>query len=194
MFCIVAALGSLVYSNLFTTYGTYSGGFAHVSESLIGILFSLNGFMVVFFQYPIARYLERFKLTTSLIIGSLFYAVGFAIVGLCTDFWMLFGSMFVITMGELVISPSSTTMVAQMAPPEARGRYMSVNGFIGNGGSALGPAIGGQLMDVYAKNIVMLWLILGALEVVCAAGYLYLRFHLTTRLDRPEPIAIAIKH
>jgi|SRR5271157_814897 len=193
-YCIVGALGSLVYSQLFTTYGTFSGSFVHLSASLVGLLFSLNGFMVVFFQYPIARYLERFKLTTSLILGSMLYAAGFAIVGLCTSFWMLFGTMFIITMGELVVTPSSQTMVAQMAPPEARGRYMSVNGFIGNSGNALGPAIGGQLMDSYAKNIVMMWLILGTLEVVCAAGYLYLRFHLTSRLDELEPIAIAIKH
>jgi MFS family permease len=189
-YCLIAAVGSLVYSNLFTTYGTFSGSFVHLSPSLVGILFSLNGFMVVFMQYSIARALERFKLTTSLILGSIFYAIGFASVGLCNSFWTLFGSMFVITLGELVISPSSQTFVAQMAPPEARGRYMSVNGFIGSAGSAAGPAFGGQLMDRYAKNIVVMWLILGSLEVVCALGYLVLRLRVTSGIDGHEPVRI----
>jgi MFS family permease len=185
-YCIIGAIGSLVYSQLFTTYGTYSGSFAGLSASLVGILFSLNGFMVVFFQYPIARFLERFKLTTSLILGALFYAVGFACVGLCTTFWTLFGAMFVITMGELITTPSSQTMTAQMAPPEARGRYMSVNGFISYIGTAVGPAFGGQLMDVYSSNIAMMWLILGTVQIACAAGYLFLRLRLVMNMDRIE--------
>jgi MFS family permease len=187
-YCIVGMLGSLVYSQLFTTYGTYSGSFVSLSASLVGILFSVNGFMVVFFQYPIARFLERFKLTTSLILGSLFYAVGFACVGFCTTFWMLFGAMFVITMGELVVTPSSQTMVAQMAPPEARGRYMSVNGFISYIGTAVGPAFGGQLMDTYSNKIFMMWVILGAIEIACAAGYLFLRLRLVSTMDRIQGI------
>jgi MFS family permease len=189
-YCIVVMLGSLVYSQLFTTYGTYSGSFVNLSASLVGILFSLNGFMVVFFQYPIARFLERFKLTTSLILGSMFYAVGFALVGFCTTFWMLFGAMFVITMGELVVTPSSQTMVAQMAPPEVRGRYMSVNGFISYIGTAVGPAFGGQLMDTYTNKIFMMWVILGAIEIACAAGYLFLRLRLVSTMDRIQGIKV----
>lgn len=188
LFCIVAAVGSLVYSNLFTTFGTFSGGFVSISESMIGLIFSLNGFMVVFFQLSVALYLQRFKLTASLIAGSLFYAAGFALVGFCASFWMLFGAMFIITIGELIVTPASQTLLSEMAPPGARGRYMSFSGFVGNFGSACGPAVGGQLMDRFAKNIVMMWLILGALQVVCAAGYLGLRLMLTSsKMDELGP-------
>ncbi len=193
IYCAVSVIGSLVYSNLFTTFGTFSGGFIQVPESMVGVLFSLNGFMVVFLQLPVTFYLERYRLTTSLIIGSLVYAAGFAFVGFCTGFWMLFAGMFVITMGELIVSPPLTTLLSQLAPPEARGRYMNVAAFVSSGGTALGPAVGGQLMDHYAGNIVMMWLILGALEVACAAGYLYLRLKLTSRMDALEPRASGIK-
>jgi MFS family permease len=193
IYCAVSIIGSLVYSNLFTTFGTFSGGFIGVPESMIGLIFSLNGFMVVFFQLPVTYYMDRFKLTTSLILGSLVYAAGFALVGFCTGVWMLFASMFLITMGELVVSPPMQTLLSQMAPPEARGRYMNVAGFIGGAGTASGPAVGGYLMDRYASNIVMMWLILGALEVVCAVGYLVLRLKLTSRLDELEPSVSATK-
>jgi len=42
-------------------------------------------------------------------------------------------------------------------------------------------------MDGFAKNIAMMWLILGALQVVCAGGYLALRLRLNSGMDRPEP-------
>jgi MFS family permease len=190
IYCAISVIGSLVYANLFTTFGTFSGSFLQVHESMIGLIFSLNGFMVVFFQLPVTYYLERFKLTTSLILGSAVYAVGFAMVGFCTSVWMLFGSMFVITMGELIVSPPSQTLLSELAPPEARGRYMSVAGFIGGAGTAVGPAVGGHLMDSYAKNIVMMWLILGSLQVACAIGYLVLRFRLVTKMDEIEPVQV----
>ncbi len=187
LYCAVSALGSLVYSNLFTTFGTFSGGFVQIPESMVGVIFSLNGFMVVFFQLPIALYLQRFKLTTSLIAGSIFYAVGFAAVGLCSSFWALFATMFVITLGELVVTPASQMLLSEMAPPDARGRYMSFSGFIGNAGTACGPAFGGQLMDRFSSRIAMMWLILGAVQVLCAAGYLFLRFKLSSsRIDDIE--------
>lgn len=190
IYCVVSALGSLVYSNLFTTFGTFAGGFVQVPEAMVGLIFSLNGFMVVFFQLPIALYLERFKLTTSLILGSLFYVVGFGIVGFCTDFWTLFASMFIITVGELVVTPASQALLSEMAPPEARGHYMSFSGFIGNVGSACGPAFGGQLIDRFSANIMLMWLILGALEVACAAGYLCLRLRLYAKMDDVRPATV----
>jgi len=178
LFCMVSALSALVYSNLFTTFGTFAGGFVHVPEAMVGIIFSLNGFMVVFFQLPIALYLERFKLTTPLIVGSLLYAVGYGIVGFCADFWTLFASMFIITLGELVVTPASQTLLSEMAPPDARGRYMSFSSFVGNFGSACGPAFGGLLMDHFSASIMLMWLILGSIEVLCALGYIFLRLSL----------------
>ena len=76
LYCLVTALISIVYSQMLTTFSTYSGSYGHIDELMIGLLFSLNGFMVVFLQYPIAVFLERFKLTTALIFGTLIYAVG----------------------------------------------------------------------------------------------------------------------
>lgn len=183
IYCAVSIVGSLVYSNLFTTFGAFAGSFAGASESLVGLVFSLNGFMVVFFQLPVASYLGRFRMTTSLILGSLVYAAGFAMVGFSTGAGMLFASMFVITIGELVVSPPSQALLAGMAPPEARGRYMSVAGFLGSCGNACGPAVGGYLMDGLAGGIVMLWLVLGALQAACALGYLALRLSLASRTD-----------
>jgi MFS family permease len=141
--------------------------------------------MVVFFQFPIARFLERFRLTTSLAAGSLLYAIGFGMVGLCKDFWTLFLSMFIMTVGELVTSPSSMSIIAQMTHPDDRGRYINVSNFISSAGSAVGPYAGGFLMDSYASGIETMWAIMGMLALFAAMGYVYLRTRLEARIDEP---------
>ena len=189
LYCLVTALISIVYSQMLTTFSTYSGSYGHIDELMIGLLFSLNGFMVVFLQYPIAVFLERFKLTTSLIFGTLFYAVGFGMVGFCSGIWPLFVAMFVISVGELISSPPSMNIVARMASPESRGRYMSFSGVIGNTGFAVGPFIGGFLMDAFASRIEMMWLSFGALAIVCVFGFLMLRSRVSREIDKSEGVA-----
>lgn len=188
LYCAISALITLVYAQMITTFSTYSGSYGQINETLIGILFSLNGFMVVFLQYPIAVFLERFRLTTSLIAGTLLYAVGFSIVGLCQGFWQLFGCMFIISLGELVFSPPSMNIVSRMASSENRGRYMSLSGVIGNAGFAFGPAVGGYLMDRYSGNIEIMWLLLGGLAFVCVFGFLFLRARISTKIDASEGV------
>ena len=54
LFCIISAVVTIVYAQMMTTFSTYSGSYGGIDETMIGLLFSLNGFMVVFMQYPIA--------------------------------------------------------------------------------------------------------------------------------------------
>jgi MFS family permease len=189
LYCGVTALISIVYSQMLTTFGTYSGSYGQINESQIGLLFSLNGFMVVFLQYPIAVFLERFKLTTSLAAGTLMYGVGFGMIGFCSGFLPLFLSMFVISMAELIQTPPSMNIVARMADPQSRGRYMSFSGVIGNTGFAVGPFIGGFLMDAFKGQIEIMWLLMGALAIVCVGGFLLLRTRVSPEIDRSMGVA-----
>lgn len=182
-FCGVSAIVFLVYAQLFTTFGTYSGSFGHLNETSIGLLFSLNGFLVVLFQYPVAVFLERFRLTTSLAAGSLIYAAGFALIGFSTGWWPLFACMFLISIGELLSSPPSMNLTSRLAPPEGRGRYMSFSGMTNNVGMAFGPALGGFLMDAYSGDIKIMWLIFGGLGLLCVLGFLGLRAVLKPETD-----------
>ncbi|MGA9140451.1 MAG: MFS transporter [Methanocella sp.] len=189
LFCVVTAAVSLVYSQMQTTFSTYSGSYGGIDESMIGLLFSINGIMIVLFQYPVAVFIERFKLTTSLMVGTVLYAVGFGIVGMCSGFWQLAACVFVISLGELVYSPPSINIVVRMASPESRGRYMGFACLMGKVGFALGPAIGGLLMDGLAGEISVMWFMLGGLGVACVFGFWYLRFRVYKEIDKSAGVA-----
>jgi MFS family permease len=189
LFTIIVLAVSLVYSQMQTTFSTYAGSYGGIDESMIGLLFAVNGLMIVLFQYPVSIFIERFKLTTSLAVGTLLYAVGFGIVGLCSGFWQLAGCVFIVSLGELVYSPPSLNIVVRMASPESRGRYMGFSCFMGKIGFALGPAIGGLLMDHMAGEISLMWFAIGGLGIACVVGFLFLRSRVYHEIDKSAGVA-----
>jgi len=64
-----------------------------------------------------------------------------------TNFWHFWISMVVVTFGELLIVPIATTYTANLAPPDMRGRYMSIFSLTWGVGTGIGPVVGGYLND-----------------------------------------------
>ncbi len=66
--------------------------------------------------------------------------------------------------------PTATTWTANRAPPEARGRYMSVYGLTWGLGLGLGPVIGGLLHDGLGPTAI--WWGGAAMALLGALGFL----------------------
>ena len=186
LFCAVGFVISLAASQLTTTLSAYASGYAGLRESSIGLLFSINALMVVVLQYPAARLLDRFRLTTALALGAALYGIGYVCIGFSTAFAPLAVAVVLITLGELASSPASMTFVAQLAPPGSRGRYISLSNFLGGAGFAFGPYVGGRLMDAYSGEIKFAWLIIAFIVLTGVAGAALLRYLVRDARDRPQ--------
>ena len=57
------------------------------------------------------------------------------------------GCMLLVSFGVVLLIPISSTVVSNLAPPELRGRYMGAWTLVYMGGYALGPLLGGWLLD-----------------------------------------------
>ena len=62
-----------------------------------------------------------------LAVGMLIYALGAGSVALMTGFWGFWLSMVILTFGELTLVPTASKYVADLAPADLRGRYMSIS-------------------------------------------------------------------
>ena len=62
--------------------------------------------------------------------------------------------MLILTVGELMIMPTSSTYVALLAPADKRGRYMSLFGLTWSLASGIGPVFGGVLNDNLAPQAI----------------------------------------
>jgi MFS family permease len=183
-YCVVSLILFTVMSQLISTLSVYAVQWAGISKLQLGALYTLNGLMVVFLQFPVVRALAPYRMTTALIAGSILYAAGYAMMGIGHHVALLAAAMFVVTLGEIVTTPASMNLVANFSTPELRGRYMGVYGLFNSFGWSTGPLIGGVLLDFAAGRSMLLWAPIGALALVASAGYWDLRGRLSRAMDR----------
>lgn len=156
-FCTISIFLFLVMAQLISTLSIYGTVHVQISKIQVGYLYATNGFLVALLQFPVARFLRRWRTTTAMAVGALLYAVGYFLLGLAHSFLFMWGLMWVITMGEVVVSPSAVSLVANLSPEAKRGRYMGLFGLFGSFGWATGPLVGGMILDALLGHPVWLW-------------------------------------
>ncbi|MEW6051586.1 MAG: MFS transporter [Candidatus Zixiibacteriota bacterium] len=161
----------LVVAQLIAPFSVYAVDMAGLTESKLGMLFTLNGLLVVALQIPVTRWLARYRFTTQLAWGSLLYFVGYGMMGSLVGFEFFAFSITVVTIGELFISPPGLTLTSKLAPEGRIGRYMGVRGFFETAGWSLGPLYGGVILDDLGQNPAIAWLAISSLALAAAAGY-----------------------
>jgi MFS family permease len=103
--------------------------------------------MVVIFQVAFTKVTKRFVPIPVMTIGAVFYMLAVGGMSFGTGFWGFWVFMVVMTIGELILVPTASTYAANMAPPDKRGRYMSIFGLSWRIAIGIGPIMGGILND-----------------------------------------------
>jgi MFS family permease len=171
-FCAVTTLAVVPSALVFVLLPVYGKEQYGVVESQYGFVMATNAAMVVLFQYAVTKRTVRFQPLPVMASGALFYALGVGSIALGTGFIHFLLSMVVITVGEMILVPTGTTLAANLSPPNMRGRYMGFYGLTWRVGIGLGPIAGGFLSDQIGP--VATWyggLVAG---LVTALGYLLL--------------------
>ncbi|MBN1177996.1 MAG: MFS transporter [Anaerolineae bacterium] len=172
LFLGASALMVLVYMQMNTTLAVYLRDAHGISEQGFGYILSLNAAMVVLFQFPITRWISKYRSLFVMTVGTLLYAIGFAMYGFVTTYALFLVAMVVITIGEMFTSPVGQAIVARLAPADMRGRYMAVFGFSWVIPSAIGPLLAGLVMDNGDPNWV--WYGAGIIGIVATLAFVAL--------------------
>ncbi|MEJ2710356.1 MAG: MFS transporter [Anaerolineales bacterium] len=162
----------LVYMQMNTTLAVYLRDVHSVTEQGFGYILSLNAAMVVLFQFSITRWISKYRPMLMMAIGTLLYAIGFAMYGFVSLYFFFLVAMAIITIGEMLVAPVGQAIVARLAPEDMRGRYMAVYGFSWVLPSAVGPLLAGMVMDNFNPNWV--WYSAGLVGIVAAGAFYFL--------------------
>jgi MFS family permease len=125
-----------------------------ILENRYWLIPTTNALMVVLFQVPVTQVTKRFPPLLILTAGSFLYATGVGSVALGDGFWDFWVSMVIMTIGELILIPTATTFVANLAPADMRGRYMSIYGLTWGVAAGLGPVLGAFLNDTLGPTTI----------------------------------------
>ncbi|HHV06451.1 MAG TPA: MFS transporter [Anaerolineaceae bacterium] len=117
------------------------------NEDVYRWLPTTNALMVILLQVVITRFVQRWRDTKVMILGAMFYPISMLIIAFSNHFWGFWLSMVVLTMGELIVSPTASAYVANLAEPEKRGRYLGMFSLTWPLAMAVGPVTGGFLSD-----------------------------------------------
>lgn len=184
VFVIAVSIGLIAPTMLWILMPVYSKTNFGIPENLYGWIPTANGLMCVFVQYPITRITRRYRTLPVLAVGMFIYALGAGSVALMTSFWGFLLSMVILTFGELTLVPTASKYVADLAPADLRGRYMSIH-WLGWGlARTLAPIIGGFLNDNISPQAI--WI--GGLLIGLTSTFGLL---LLSRPPVPQPTALS---
>ena len=136
------------------------------SPSTYGMLLSINGVLIVLFEFAIIAWTQRLPPQPLIALGYGLTCIGFAITGLANGIPMLALMIVVTTIGEMIFAPVTGSYVSGLAPDRYRGRYMGLWHTMFSLGMVLGPAMGTW---IYQRNPTVLWWTCVALGVAAAA-------------------------
>jgi len=182
-FCLISLILFVATSQMISTLAVFSVDRVGITKIQLGYLFTTNGLMVVLLQYPLSSWLRRFRITSAMVLGGILYSLGYFSVSLAGSFPLLVTSMVVITLGEITFSPSAMTMVANLSPRTARGRYMGVFSLFEAIGRSLGPFVGGFALDFWKGHPPILWGLIGLLGLVGSFGFYWLGKRIPSHLN-----------
>ncbi len=178
-FAGLIGLGLIAPTMLWILLPIYAKSTFGLPESLYGWIPTTNALMCVFLQFPVTEITRRYRALRVVAAGMLVYALGAGSVALMRGFWGFWLSMVVLTLGELILVPTSSKYVADLAPADMRGRYMSIYWLSWGMARTLAPLLGGALNDRFGGQAI--WL--GGLSIgaISAAGLFLLSQRSATR-------------
>jgi len=174
LFVIFTALSFLVFlvmGQMGSTLSIFTVDRIGFSTAQYGLLLSINGLIVIIFQYPVARGLGRLARSIALILGALLYGIGYLSMGWVGSYTWAIAAMVVITAGEIVFSPTTLSVVGGLSPQDRRGRYMGFFGFGETLGMSCGPLVGGILLDAFPAEPRLIWGVIGVVAFAAVAGF-----------------------
>jgi MFS family permease len=169
-FTIAGMLVLIVYQQQYSSFPVYLQNVHTIDSRSYGIMLAISGLEVVLFQIWISRLIRKYSPFLMMMLGSLFFMVGFTMFGFVRGVPLFTLAVIIATIGEMILFPTNKALAANFAPKDMRGRYMAVYDLGWTLPATIGPAAAGWILDHYNPNL--LWYIGGLLCTVAAIAFL----------------------
>jgi MFS family permease len=180
-------VAALLHTQMFSTFGIYMTDELGLPVADVGLLYALNGAVVLVLQVPALEVLRRIGIGRALPWAALVSTLGFGLIGASTGFTGGAIAMVTLTCGEVLFNPAHQTAIGETADRAHRGRAYGIASFVQMVGIALAPLLGGVLLDTIGHHHAAMWLAIagiGLVQAACFAAFVRRRAaRLTTRLN-----------
>jgi MFS family permease len=139
-----------------------------LSPATYGTVIALNGVLIVAGQLFVPRLIRGRGRSNVLALASVIVGVGFGLTAFADTAWLYAVTVLVWTMGEMLNSPSNSTLIAELSPVALRGRYQGVFSLSWSVAGFSAPIVGGFVREHFGNSA--LWLGCAAVGAVVAVA------------------------
>jgi predicted MFS family arabinose efflux permease len=187
VFTLAGMMVLVVYQQQYSSLAVYLKDVHSISPRVYGVMLAVAGLEVVLFQLWISRQTRKYPPFLMMVLGSLFFMAGFAMIGFVQQTGFFLVAVITITIGEMIMFPTNKALAVNFSPQDMRGRYMAIYDLGWTIPATLGPAAAGLILDNFDPNL--LWVVGGLLCALGAAGFYAMHLWLG-RQERFVPVPV----
>lgn len=145
---VVGFIAIVAFSGFEATFSLLIGARFGLTEAGVGAVFVGVGVVLVGVQAGLVRPVNvRLGTVSSLRVGLLFNVIGLGTLSVAESWLLLIVALAFLTVGQGLVSPNLSTLVAGGVPDERRGEALGFQQGVNAAGRVAGPAMAGVLYD-----------------------------------------------
>lgn len=174
LFLLLLVMGATAFMQLFNSLPVFFKQVYGFSEAQIGGLTTINGLIIVAMEMPLVYGIEkRLSSLQAVAIGNILFALAYLILaGSNYHFLAPIGFMVILTFGEMLAMPFSSTYAASRAHPSLRGQFMGLYSMGWGLAFIIAPTAGLWIAEKY--GFMNLWWVACCLCIVSTTGLVLL--------------------
>ncbi|MCR1901842.1 MDR family MFS transporter [Ligilactobacillus apodemi] len=133
-----------------------------ISVKNYGFLWTINGLVIVFGQPLLNKLLDdclEVKLVNKIYLGASLFTLGFVTLLYAQTYVHFVVTMIIITLGEILTFPTIPALVDTLSTLGEKGKYQGAVSIFAALGRAIGPLVGGILIDGFSYQVLFLAMI-----------------------------------
>ena len=171
-FCLLSLVFSICFFQLLNTLPQFYKMEVKLSQENIGYLLGWSGLIVVLLEMLVINIAERrFTIKTSMLIGTIICGISYGMIGVNYHLGMLFVSISLLSLGEILVLPYMSTITAMAASKDRQGEYMGMNGMAVAISFIISPILGTKIATIYGFST--LWIGTAMIMVLVAIGFYF---------------------
>lgn len=141
-----------------------------LTPATYGSVIALNGVLIVVGQLFVPRLIRNRSRSHVLALAAVIIGIGFGLTAFADTAWLYAVTVLIWTLGEMLHSPSNSTLIAELSPAALRGRYQGVFSLSWSVAGFAAPIAGGFVRLHFGNS--SLWLGCAAIGGVVAIAHL----------------------
>lgn len=145
-------LVSVGYSQFDSTLPQFVNATLDDGVKLYSVLIAINAIAVLILQLPLSMISERISTIRTLILGIVFFAIGFVLFNISESWTMFIIAMILFTIGEIFAFPMMNAVIEEIASEDRKATYLGASQ-LKNIGGFVGPILGGWLLIQFQMGV-----------------------------------------